>query len=243
VDSAAASLEALVDLISQVPVLMEETDRVVASEVPSPKLLQILLEVYQKFTRWQQSYRLKSAGPMYWAVPSRLHNPSDDAFANRLFPFTLEFSSLNAAIHISFSSAVMLQIITAALLLLEKDSASYKGIIGQDSPCSPDHESPKLESPNIEATLWSVCSLQREADRLARFLCQTIEYSFRYEMGTIGAQTTCHPQWALRSYFRYAGFQREFEWCKNIKNMHDTSLRPGLSLMLFGRDGGSSMID
>jgi hypothetical protein len=234
VHSAEDSLEALVDLISEVPILLERTDQVVASSVGSPELLRTLLEVSERFRTWQRSYRLSSAGPMYWAAPSRLHNPSDDAFASKLFPFTLDFASLNAAIQSSFSSAVMLQVLTAALLLLERDNASYKEIIEQDKPDHSNHELLKLESQNDEKTSWSVCSIQQEADRLARFLCQTIEYSFRYEMGTLGAQTTCHPQWALRSYFRYAGLPRELEWCKNINNMHDTSLRPGLALMLFG---------
>jgi hypothetical protein len=230
VDSSVDSLEGLVNIISEVPLLLEDTDQAIASGVASLQLFQALMKVYQKFSSWQQSYRSRSVGPMYWAVPARLHNPSDEAFANKLFPFALEFASLNMAIQCSFSSAVMLQVLTAALLLLGNDNTSYTSIVQQTKGGN----TLKLEKSSTGELSWSLLSIQREADRLARFLCQTLEYCFRYEMGTLGAQTTCHPQWALKNYFRQIGLQRELEWCKNITYMHGNSLRSGLTLMLFG---------
>jgi hypothetical protein len=134
------------------------------------------------------------------------------------------------AIQCSFSSAVMLQVLTAALLLLGNDNTSYTSIVQQTKGGN----TLKLEKSSTGELSWSLLSIQREADRLARFLCQTLEYCFRYEMGTLGAQTTCHPQWALKNYFRQIGLQRELEWCKNITYMHGNSLRSGLTLMLFG---------
>jgi hypothetical protein len=232
VDGSVDSLEGLVNIISEVPILLEDTDHVVASGISSPELLQALIQIFQRFNAWQHSYKSRSEGPMYWAVPSRLHNPSDDAFANKLFPFALEFTSLNMAIQCSFSSAVMLQVLTAALLLLGNGSSPYMSIVEQRK----DDNMLKLHTWSMGETSWSLLSIQHEADRLARFLCQTLEYCFRYEMGTLGAQTTCHPQWAFKSYFQQAGLQRELEWCKNIKCMHGNSLRSGLALMLFGPD-------
>jgi hypothetical protein len=236
VDTASKSLESLLDIISEVPILLEETDNIIRSGVTDTTLLQTLLRVFERFCAWQQLYRLHSGGPLYWAVPSRFHNPSDTNFAKKLFPFALEYPSLNVAIQLNFSSAVMLQVLSAVLQLLDGGNSDlYKELDRHQFPNRHYHD----DTLKAEELSWSVSTIKREANRLARFLCQSIEYSFRSEMGTLGAQTTCHPQWALRSYFHQVGLERELEWCRCIKGMHGPGFRHGFTLMLFGSEDGS----
>lgn len=228
VDSGVESFESLMDLVSEVPLLLEESDDVVRSGASYPQLLRNLLEVFRKISDWQKSYRLSTARPLYWAVPSRLHNSSDDGFSNRLFPFAFQFESLNVAIQIIFSSAVMLQLLSAVLILKGGVGGSCEELLRQDTT--------EVDNSDAEKNLWSVPSMKQNADRLARFLCQSIEYCFRHEMGTLGPQATCHPQWAMKDYFRHVGLERELAWCENIKNMDGPGMRPGIDLMIFGSE-------
>ena len=212
-DSAPEQYETLIDLASEAPLLLEKSDAAITSSTPNLSLLPGLLTVFHHLCAWQHAYKLSIAKPLYWAIPSRVHNPCDDTHGSRLFPFALEFSSLDSAIPFIFSSAVMLQILSAALLLAEQQSMSSRQ--QETPPSSSDDDTPH----------WSGLDIKREADRLARFLCQSMEYCFRHEMGTLGAQATCLPLWATASYFRQVGMKRELEWCRQIKDMDGPGLR------------------
>jgi hypothetical protein len=247
IESRAESFEGLMDLISEVPLLLEESEILLTSakstfSLRESTLLQSLLCVFQKLDTWQQRCRLSFAKPPYWAVPSKLHNPSDDAFTDKLFPFALEFESLNVAMPLVLNSGVMLQVLGTVLLLDAKIGSFNDQPMARDTVESrkrnplDGQKTVTLASGTIGQKYASVSSIKAEADRLARFLCQSIEYCHRIEMGTLGPQATCHPQWAMRRYFRQARLERELEWCKNIKNMSGPGSRCGIELMLFGAD-------
>ncbi|KAF1832296.1 hypothetical protein BDW02DRAFT_571215 [Decorospora gaudefroyi] len=230
IDYAPESLGGLLDVISPVPKLLEESDNAIESGTKDPDLLRSLVDIFKRIEAWQYAYKLSLPGQPYWATPARLHNPSDDSYTNCLFPFALDFENMDVAINYTFSAAVMLQILSAALLLGRQtcDAASR-------------HEACQYASQEQDfGTHREQCSLpsiQNEADRLARFLCQSVEYCFRSEMGTLGAQITCLPLWAMGNYFRQAGLQRELQWCKKIKDMKGPSMRQRVNLMLLGSEG------
>ena len=76
-------------------------------------------------------------------------------------------------------------------------------------------------------------SVKEEADKLARCICQSIEYCHKIENGTIGPHMTTYAQWVLKSYFRRFHQERELAWCLNIKNMRGPGFRHGIELMGF----------
>jgi hypothetical protein len=241
VDDVEYSFESLINVVSEVPLLLEQSNELIRSGQADEGHLRSLFEVVLKIEAWQQSVRLSSMKPPYWAVPSRLHNPSDDGFASPLFPFALEYRCLNVAMLFMFGSAVMLQTLTAALRIMDASSVPQNNSFAQNNDPALSRPQPiQDESTTIqfqdEGTSYSAPSIKRKADNIARFICQSIEYCCRQEMGTVGAQASCHPQFTLRNYFQRAGFKRELDWCENIKNMAGPGLRRGIDMMMFGSE-------
>jgi hypothetical protein len=240
-DRTTFSSESLMDIVSEVPFLLERSNCLIRSGVTDDEHIESLLAVYKEINAWKQPHTLGSTKTPYWAVPSRLHNPSDDGFANQLFPFALEYRCLNLAMLFMFGSAVMLQILSAVLVLKGSSGLKHEGIPKQASTVSStqdqvvDNQSMNLEADDTDK-FWSVSRIRSEADKLARFLCQSIEYCCRHETGTVGAQASCHTQFVLRNYFRQTGQDRELDWCRNIKNMDGPGVRRAIEMMLFGDD-------
>jgi hypothetical protein len=232
------TLESLMDIVSKVPLLMEKSNEMIKFGTPNEEHLLSLLNGVREIGAWQQAHKLSSIEPPYWAVPSQLHNPSDDEFTSPLFPFALEFRSLNVAMLFMFGSGVMLQMLTAAACMMEI-TAAHGNLLAQRSDFSLNQD-PRNENQSTifqfrdDATSYSLPYVKQKADDIARFICQSIEYCCRQETGTVGAQASCHPQYTLRNYFKGEGLQRELEWCKNIKNMAGPGLRRGIDMMMFG---------
>jgi hypothetical protein len=235
-DNTEFSLESLMDIVSEVPLLLERSKGLISSGGLDDEHVRSLLAVYKRMGAWKQPREPGSNNPHYWAVPSRLHNPSDDGYTNQLFPFALEYRCLNIAMLFMFGSAIMLQILSSILLLKRSDEATHEEIIEQTETPSGDKDrffDTDLESGDTNE-LWPTSRVRREADKLARFLCQSIEYCCRHEMGTVGAQASCHSQFALRNYFRQTRQRRELDWCRNIKNIDGPGVRRAIEMMLFG---------
>jgi hypothetical protein len=239
VDDVEFSLESLMNIVSEAPVLLEKSSELIRSGEVDEEHLLSLFETVHKIETWQQSHKLSSIKPPYWAVPSRLRNPSDDGFAGPLFPFALEYRCMNVAMLFMFGSSVMLQILTAAVRIMDTSSAPQDNFFAPKSDPSLDQtqlDENESTDPQFHdgATSYSLPYIKRKADNIARFICQSIEYCCRQEMGTVGAQASCHPQYALRNYFQRAGLERELEWCRNIKNMAGPGLRRRIDMMMFG---------
>lgn len=109
-----------------------------------------------------------------------------------------------------FSSAVMLQILLSVMILIAHNN--------------------KHNDAESSCLMW----VESRANELSRLICQSMEYCYRRDMGTLGAQANCHPQYVLRRYFRLVGRERELEWCRNMRNMDGPGLRRGIDMMLFG---------
>jgi len=132
---------------------------------------------------------------------------------------------------------VTLQILWTILLLLSKYDFGEDQDILRHAFELIERESPEGGALNSADRKFSTASsIKSEADRLARFLCQSIEYCHRADMGTLGPQSTTYTQWVLRCYYRKAGLDRELEWCRNIKYMTGPNSQCGIVSMLFGED-------
>jgi hypothetical protein len=236
--STAESFQRLMDVTSDVPPLLEEVGTIFAGlKIPSSELisnlLQNLLCTLQKLDKWQESCRRSASKTPYWAVPARMHNPSDDAFSNSLFPFALEYESLDVAMPMVLNYGVMLQILAAILQLdpfLGSSSDPAKNFYGIEAPESNGNNS------HTNNKYTSIAAIRVEANNLARLICQSMEYFLRDDMGTLGPHSTCYTQWVAKCYFGQVGLGRELEWCKNIKNMSGPGSWCGIELMLFGTE-------
>lgn len=164
---------------------------------------------------WQARLRAASPTPLYTAVPSKLNNPSDDAYDTKLFPFGLEFQSSQTATHFVASWAFLLHIHTVLQCISEEWG---------EAGCVPS------QFVNLHNSFGS---FQEEADKLARLLCQSVEYCHRIEMGTFGPQTMLYPLWIIRQFFTRCGAERELQWCNSIGNMSGLGTRCGIKLMTF----------
>jgi hypothetical protein len=75
--------------------------------------------------------------------------------------------------------------------------------------------------------------IQSDSQKIARLLCQSIEFCYRSENGTFGPQITCYSQATLLKYFAHRGLERELEWCRNIPNMKCPGASFAIDLMQF----------
>jgi len=179
------------------------------------KAITAIWSVMRSIYVWQARLYAASPTPLYRAVPSALDNPSDSNHGTKLFPFALEFCSMQIATQIVASWAFQLHI--HAILQRLAEERSEAGTV-----------------PSQFVDLYnSFGNIQNEADKLARYLCQSVEYCHRIEMGTFGPQAMVYPQWIMRQYFARRGFEREMQWCNNIRNMSGIGTRCGIKLMAF----------
>lgn len=234
IDNKASSLDCLMDNIAEVPSLLDGLRELDNPQLRDADYVRALLDKSCQIASWQHAYRLDSEKLVSWTIPSKLHNPSDDGFASKLFPFAVEYKCLNDAMLLMFSSAVMLQLLSAAIRTEEASEMPAYSVWDFQTHQDFDADSTHPTFLGAERRLWCLPAIKAEADRLARYLCQSMEYCCRCEMGTVGAQATCHSQYVLGQYFHQVGLTRELDWCKNIKNMDGPGLRRGIDMMLFG---------
>ncbi|KAK9385250.1 hypothetical protein V1515DRAFT_588510 [Lipomyces mesembrius] len=230
-------LDELIDIASDLPVLFEEADMLVArldlSSHWHTAILAALVNTDAKLYSWQRKVRSQLSRHIYRAVPSRLHNPTDDEYGNKLYPFALQFESLHVATYFTNSWGIVLQTLASILRLLDalpKSSIYSPAIDELYSPVmSQMEDSHVLEEFVHEPT----DSIRLEADKLARYLCLSVEYCHRIEMGALGPQTMTYAQWVMRSYYEDIGAERELTWCLNIDKMTGPGLRCGMKMMAF----------
>jgi len=102
-------------------------------------------------------------------------------------------------------------------------------IVGlRDSEANSDQGIPSVyDRPSVDA-------IKAEADRLARYICQSIEYLYRVDHGILGPQSTTYSQSVLRKFFRETkGYERELAWILQVKGMQGPGHRVGVELMTF----------
>lgn len=230
-NSTAESFDRLMDMVSEAPLLLERSDKVFNQGSAHDDLIRDLRDLIDQIVGWQHTYKSSSTGLLYWTIPSRAHNVTDDGSLDKLFPLCLEFRDLNVAIQLVFSTAVLLQLLSTFTQLEAAYSGHGEYEIEAISEANTRHSIHK--HPGAGTISASTLSAQCEAERLARFLCQSVEYCFRYEMGTLGPQSFCHPTMVLKEFFTQTGLKRELEWCNNIGNMKGPNFRSGIQMMSF----------
>ena len=235
-------LSVLMDIMAHVPTLVEEADTVLKGgrtgidsnlvSVLHKNLFDMANRIYDLIAEVGAS----SSGPPYWPILSSLCNPSDELFDHKLFPFALEFESMHCAVFFVMAWAFLLPIFSVIIQLHQYTKETSK----DDTTLE---ELPQLSRSNsriaYEATPWNTdvttfSNVRSKADKTARYICQSIAYLYRIEMGLFGPQATTYAQSVLRRYFQeHSGYSRELDWCLQIKRSEGPGLRTGLELMSF----------
>jgi len=197
----------------------------IQQHVKAKELVRSLLDVAAQLDSWHEAAHNNANDRLFWAVPARLHNPSDDKYGGQLFPFAIEFASIDVAMPLVLRNSVLTQVLRMVLTL--------------DATCGYLNSSVlSKEMEGLSERYNSKEAVTRTADKAARFVCQTMEYFHRIDMGTLGPQATCHGQWSIKNHFKWTGQERELDWCLNIKNMTGPGTRCeiGFKMMRFGDD-------
>jgi hypothetical protein len=232
-DDAPGSFDELISLVSELPQILEEVEIILASDqatTPSTasNLLQSLIRFYGELVRWKELFNSRLDHKGYWAVPAKLHNPSDERYSDKLYPFALEFVSLDISMLFTFGAGVMLQVLTT-ILQIDKHVHYF------ESQATAQHRTiDSLSLNEFTRKFESETSIREEANNVARLVCLSVEYCLRKDMGTLGPQCLCHAQWVSRRYFYQSRLNRELDWCLNIKNLSGPDSRCGIDIMLLG---------
>lgn len=213
------SFGGLLDIIIDIPSVMAGAHALILRrEKDFKQSLQYVSLLHQKvrgLDHWRNLHHHGTIAydqvPLYWSVLSRARNPADDAYMDKLFPFALMFSSVESACAWILCSTTMLDVLDTISLLHLSNVANNK------TPQSFTYIL-KNKIPERHASSLSFTGMP-DADKLARMLCQSIEFSYRSENGTFGPQMTCYTQSVLLRYFSRRGLDRELEWCMSIKEM------------------------
>ncbi|KAK6716858.1 hypothetical protein SNK05_000058 [Fusarium graminearum] len=223
-----SSFGGLLDLAIDIPSIISNAYELLQSSSSSMRVLSYVEPLIQKFRElddWRNSYSkeiwIQSEVLVYWSVPAQASNPADKDHEEKLFPFALIFSSIASASAWIFASSIMLDILDTILLLHSTNHNDKTTLQYED------------ETLNSDITPSMLDALLKDANRLSRLLCQSIEFCYRIENGTFGPQITCYAQATLLSYFAHHGHRRELDWCKAIPQMTGPGTSFGINLMQF----------
>jgi hypothetical protein len=224
----AVSFGGLLDLAIDIPSVMAEAynlSRIEYTFAESLPYINLLVKKFHDINDWRalhnESTWAQSQTPVYWSVPARASNPTDSYYTEKLFPFALIFTSMESASAWIFASSMMLDILNT-ILSLHRSTDTHNTTL------------PSLDEDRNDSIIFSVPeTVQSDGDKIARLLCQSMEYCYRTENGTFGAQITCYAQATLLKYFSHCGLSRELDWCRAISGMTGPGAKFGIGLMQF----------
>jgi hypothetical protein len=221
--------DALINMTGDALALIEETESFlsylpkVGIEERSIALIQAYTSAIQRLHRWQERVRKASDKPLYWAVPSKLsHRDDESGDIQEMFPLVLEFQTLNTAILLIFSWAVLLQIYCSVIRLASLLPDAQGTHLDDTTP-----------SYNVQFDI-------DEAEKVVRLLCQSLEYFHRIDLGFLAPQATTYPSWILKSYLKHRpGHEKELKWCEEFKNLRGPGSRCQVVMMMFSGPFGT----
>lgn len=231
-------------MVADVPALLEQAVSLTWIDAEgtllerSSAVTKSLLAMAKSLRIWHDEFLEASPTPQYWLAPSRVASPANTDNAERLFPLCFEFQSLDSAVPIVMCWAVLAQLYSHVIQICDLVQSrldrhiDVEGLLsrGETTAASSEQTSEPsaidIDHPAIDA--------QIEGGKMARSVCQSLEYFHRVEMGTYGSHATTYPCWSSRQYFRlHPGYKRELSWVQNVHQMEGDGLRWGLSMMTF----------
>lgn len=193
---------------------------------------------------WLEKFGKDSQTPGYRSVPSSTTNPADSGLPTKTFPFYFEFVSIGVAVHVVMCWAVTAHLYSNAIQIHHLVQARLDRRVNLSCLLAQDDFTATGTSDLLDVSSQnllfarnkgrSIQDIQIEGTRMARNVCQSLEYFHRIEMGTYGGHATTYPSWSARQYFRlHRGHEREWLWLQNIHKMEGPGTRWEVPMMTF----------
>ncbi|KAI1373408.1 hypothetical protein F4677DRAFT_429545 [Hypoxylon crocopeplum] len=245
------ALDEVYQMIADIPIILDQA--VTLSSISdqgtllkeSAAVAWSLLTMVKYVELWHDEFWKASPTPRAWSVPSRAVNPADADPLDRIFPFCFEFESLGVAIPVVMCWSVAAQLFSNVIQIHDLVQARLgcrvvlDDLLAQAYTTVGNTAGP-LEESSQNAPLFttdksrSIQDVKSEGAKMARYVCQSLEYFHRVKMGTYGGHATTYASWSARQYFRlHPGCERELLWLQNIHKMEGPDTRWGLSMMTF----------
>ncbi|KAI1117883.1 hypothetical protein F5Y14DRAFT_327186 [Nemania sp. NC0429] len=203
----------------------------------SAAVAQSMLQQVKTIETWLDDFLQDPATSRFWWIPSNADNPADKGRSDIVFSSCLEFETLTIASPVAMCWAVITQLLSNVIQIHNLVTVRLDDHIELDTFLAqadvPGIDRPKSPSVSTSAPR-SIDTLKREGANMARYVCQSLEYFHRTEMGTFGSHVTTYPRWSARQYFRlHPGYERERAWIENISGMTGPDTHWGLTMMEF----------
>lgn len=221
--------------ISDQHIFLKKCAEVAQSMLATTKVVQL----------WHDNFWKTSPTPRYWTVPSRATNPADIDHSDKTFPLCFEFQCVPVSVAVMLCWSVIAQLNSNVIQIYDLVQArlgasiELEDLLAQTDatvvdPASMLEAASEITPPSTAEKGRLIQEIQSEGTKMARYICQSMEYYHRIEMGTIGGQATIYPSWSARQYFRlHPGHEREWSWLQNICKMKGHGTRWGLRTMRF----------
>ncbi|KAI2627719.1 hypothetical protein GGR54DRAFT_429189 [Hypoxylon sp. NC1633] len=235
------ALDEVYQMIADVPAILEQAaalpstmDQLILQE--SAVVAQSILAMVKHVESWHDRFWKASRAPRAWSVPSSAVNPADVNLSDKIFPFCFEFESVSVAVPVVMCWSVAAQLYSNVIQIHNLVQARLGSrMILDHLLAQPDaNDIGSANVPGSSGQGRSIQDIQSEGTKMARDVCQSLEYFHRVEMGTYGGHATTYPCWSVRQYFRlHPGHERERAWIQNMHKMEGPNTRWGLSMMTF----------
>ncbi|KAI1084798.1 hypothetical protein F5B20DRAFT_523241 [Whalleya microplaca] len=244
------ALDEIFQMSADIPAILEQA--VALTSISDASILlrqsatvaQSILAMVKSIEGWHDASFQASPTPQARLVASCAINPADTDPSSKIFPLCFEFESLSVAVPIAmywsvaaqlYSNVIQIHDLVQARLgrhigLEELLAQADTTVVGAESPLDVSSQT----TPFTAQKCRSIQDIQNEGTKMARCVCQSLEYFHRIEMGTYGGHATTYPSWSARQYFRlHPGHEREWLWVQNMHKMEGPGTRWGLSMMTF----------
>lgn len=207
----------------------------------SKVVAQSIFTMLKSFEKWHDDFWEASPTPRAWLIPSRATNPADIDPSNRIFPVCYEFECINVSVIVAMTWGICVQLLSNIIQIHDLAQArlghpiELEDLLFETSSLVVDkakqYSSETISSAQKHSLLHRIKS---EGTKLARYVCQSMEYHHRTDMGTYGGHAVTYSSWSARQYFKlHPGHEREWSWLQNMHKMHGPGTRWGLSMMVF----------
>jgi hypothetical protein len=226
----------LLDLMTQVPPILEAFDALVMTNANKAaertfliRLLQQCTTLHAQLLAWCEDLREQIQGPLYWSVPSVARNPAD-AINDRIFPLAFHFPTLSIAqlLLLYWSTLIVLYRTTQDIdkrLRSNKTEASFTG----------SNSRPRRDVRGNDQRSDYNCPSNTTISPLANKICQSFEFCYHSSNGTLGVQSTVFPRWVAHKFYASdPEYGRKFAWCEEIHKMTAPDSRFDLKIMKLG---------
>lgn len=236
------ALDEVFQMVADIPTILEHA--VALSSISDQSTLlkesaavaQSMLAMVGSVEFWRDEFWKASPSPRAWLVPSCAANPADLDPSNKTYPLCFEFESLSVAVSIVFCWSIATQLYSNVIQIHDLVQARLGRHIALEYLLTQTDNTTESQNTLLFTVDKgrSIQDIQSEGAKMARYVCQSLEYFHRIEMGTYGGHATTYPTWSARQYFRlHPGHERERSWLQNIHKMEGPGTRWGLSLMIF----------